>query len=812
MPTPAADPATTIRLAEVTRAHKRGWSLIPLNGKRPIHDSWTTMPPLPLDTLLAAARTHNIGIRTGKNSGVIIVDIDSPDKLKVAISTQDEATRTRISSIKTPTLITGSGWKHFYFNYRPDIKTSHSVPAACVDILSDGAQGVYAGSVHPTSGRRYEWAPGASPDDLPLADFPDWLAAVLTPKPTPVAPPQPSVPADTTTPYAMSALKAEVARVRAATKPLRNDTLNKAAFSLGQLIAGGQIPESVVTASLVPAAEACGLPDPSDGDPADYHVRTIRSGIEAGMKVPRYPKPKPPAKVIPHPSSPSPSTESKPTVLLPGAHVDNSGEFHEIGCNDFTNTTLSALPGGALYRRAGVVGEISEGRFRSVSGHRARSVINEHIRFVRWRSRATGSPEEVFVSCQKDDAELIIATAAVHPLIRELDILTTYPVFTPGLTEPGWNEASNAYYHSTSEIAPVRSVPAIQAALADLVVDFPFASRADRENFFGLLLTPLIRPAVMGNVPLHMIHSPLERTGKTKLAEEVLGGVILGRPTPALQLTGSDDERDKRILAVLLRGDTIIHFDNIHHGYLDSPALASLVTASNYSGRVLGQTELCAPRNLTTIVATGNNIRMTGELAKRTVPIVLRPPTDRPEERTDFAHPDLRAYVTAERGRIMGCLVGMVLNWQAEGSPMVGPPFGGFERWTRMIAGILAANGFAEHLSNRDSWVSRTNTDGDDLEQFVALWAERYGSAPASPKQLCELASDGDMFDRLFRKGTSGAPDKATIATFARHVLAASEDRPVRGWVIRRGRTESIRYWYLEQQQPETSPPPPAAY
>ena len=60
----------------------------------------------------------------------------------------------------------------------------------------------------------------------------------------------------------------------------RNDTLNRAAFSLGQLTAARLLPPLAVTTALAGAAQRAGLPD-------DEARRTIRSGMTAGEGKPR---------------------------------------------------------------------------------------------------------------------------------------------------------------------------------------------------------------------------------------------------------------------------------------------------------------------------------------------------------------------------------------------------------------------------------------------------------------------------------------------------------------------------------------------
>jgi hypothetical protein len=80
--------------------------------------------------------------------------------------------------------------------------------------------------------------------------------------------------------YARAALCSELEHLAAATKGERNDRLNRAAFSLGQLVAGGGLDSNSVAAALEQAARQMGL--------GEREARaTIKSGLDAGAKEPR---------------------------------------------------------------------------------------------------------------------------------------------------------------------------------------------------------------------------------------------------------------------------------------------------------------------------------------------------------------------------------------------------------------------------------------------------------------------------------------------------------------------------------------------
>lgn len=80
--------------------------------------------------------------------------------------------------------------------------------------------------------------------------------------------------------YADTALGAELEAVRTATKGTRNDTLNRAAFNLGQLVAAGALTEDDVVHELTDAARDAGLTEREIPG-------TIKSGLGNGQSKPR---------------------------------------------------------------------------------------------------------------------------------------------------------------------------------------------------------------------------------------------------------------------------------------------------------------------------------------------------------------------------------------------------------------------------------------------------------------------------------------------------------------------------------------------
>lgn len=481
---------------------------------------------------------------------------------------------------------------------------------------------------------------------------------------------------------------------------------------------------------------------------------------------------------------------SKPEIYIPGNHyVEYSDGCQELKVNthNFVMRILNHFPRNTFYKRDDMPVELIESNgkkiIRPIQKNRMRIIVDSKIDLI--SSSYNSKKEEIIKTnkyCNKDNAELILSHIPHSESVNRIDILTNYPVYTSKwkLSPPGYH--NYIYYDASKELFDVPH-KYDRKILDDLLVDFPFAEEFDKINFISLLLTPLIRPAIRGNVPMFLIRSSLPRTGKTKLAENVLGIIYYGDDAPAMQLAGSEDERKKCIFAMLLRGDTICHLDNISD-YLDSAVLSSLITAKTIQDRVLGMSKMINVPNTVTLVATGNNPRATSEIVKRTVPITLQPKTDAPELRDDFIHPDLRKYIFANRRRIYGCLIGMVEEWKAAGMPKGKLKMGGFEDWIESVSGIFDVLKIKGFLDNWNEFLQEADPENNELKEFIKEWAEKYYTVPKTTTELLELAEEHELFNDVLAFATS---DRGKQTIFGRKVLNKYLKAPVGDWQIMRG-------------------------
>lgn len=168
----------------------RGWRVIPVNrDKSPATRNGfkdATSDPNRWTTLWVESRGAGVGIQTGAESGIVVLDID-PDK-----GGRDSLAALVERQAPLPTTVetcTGGGGTHLYFKHRGSpIRNSAGQLGPGLDVRGDGGYVVAPPSPH-ASGTPYTWKEGRSPGEIAVAEMPEWLAARLEVNAAPPASP-----------------------------------------------------------------------------------------------------------------------------------------------------------------------------------------------------------------------------------------------------------------------------------------------------------------------------------------------------------------------------------------------------------------------------------------------------------------------------------------------------------------------------------------------------------------------------------------------------------------------------------------------
>jgi hypothetical protein len=247
-----------------------------------------------------------VGIATGQVAGILVVDVDTlQEHGRDGYASLDKLAAGKETIPDTLSVTTPSGGRHLYFNYPVgrNIRNGASKIAEGIDHRGNGGFVNAVPSVRPDG--MYVWV--NSIDLLEPVDCPDWLLDLMEKKPpltlseramrpTPLRP-------FTGNDWASAALKAEVNTLLGAPEGQRNHQLNKSAFNLGQIVAGGGLDRVSVEQELTAVAKDLGLGD-------DEIINTIRSGLEAGGREPRTAEPRA------NDSQPKPSAVRRPDMSL----------------------------------------------------------------------------------------------------------------------------------------------------------------------------------------------------------------------------------------------------------------------------------------------------------------------------------------------------------------------------------------------------------------------------------------------------------------------------------------------------------------
>jgi len=118
----------------------------------------------------------NIGLRTGRESGIVAIDVDPRHGGDDALHRLE---REHGELPATVTSMTGSGGLHLIYRHPGEpVKNSAGDIAPGVDVRGEGGYIVAPPSSH-ASGRPYTWSVDGTPDEVELAELPDWLAQRL---------------------------------------------------------------------------------------------------------------------------------------------------------------------------------------------------------------------------------------------------------------------------------------------------------------------------------------------------------------------------------------------------------------------------------------------------------------------------------------------------------------------------------------------------------------------------------------------------------------------------------------------------------
>jgi len=310
----------------------------------------------------------------------------------------------------------------------------------------------------------------------------------------------------------------------------------------------------------------------------------------------------------------------------------------------------------------------------------------------------------------------------------------------------------------------------------------------------AMVLSLLARPA-LPTVPLCGATATVRGSGKTKLVEAICLSALGWLPTRIAHR--DEDELEKSLTPLLREGDRACLIDNISHD-LRSDCLSAVITSTEFSARILGKSERLKLLNNGVFFATGNNLTIEGDLARRALLIRLDPNMEQPELRQFDFEPVARArelYPELVSAGLTALHAYIVAGkpWELQRAKL-----GSFEEWDSLVTGCLTWAGYADPCQTQKH-VIQNDPERETAFELLQAWHEEFGGAAKLLSQVRE--KQGEVYRLLCGKDSGWNPRQVAYR------LRRMEGRIICGLKLRRTEysSEARTYWIVtsDRKQPQ---------
>jgi hypothetical protein len=388
---------------------------------------------------------------------------------------------------------------------------------------------------------------------------------------------------------------------------------------------------------------------------------------------------------------------------------------------------------------------------------------------------------------------------AEWPGDRHLEAVVDYPLLRPDgtiLSTPGYDPETGLRFEPTAPFPIMPEAPSLDDAVAardallEVVADFPFQREVHRAGWLTALLTPLARFAFTGPAPLFLVDANVRAAGKGLLLDTI-ARIITGERFTIATYTGSEEELRKRITSLVVAGDRLVLFDNLD-GKFGNAVLDAALTGTAWKDRVLGANRMVEAPLYMTWFATGNNVAVAADTARRICHVRLETPDERPEDRRDFRHPNLLGWVGESRTRLLLAALTILRAYCAAGRPDQDlPAWGSFEGWSALVRSAVVWVGLPDPGETRLLLQDQADVAAESMGVLLACWErldpERRGLAAA------------DVIHRLYKEPPADPPDVYADLRDALETLLDKPDSRALGNRLRAFRRRIFQGRFIDQ-------------
>jgi putative DNA primase/helicase len=294
------------------------------------------------------------------------------------------------------------------------------------------------------------------------------------------------------------------------------------------------------------------------------------------------------------------------------------------------------------------------------------------------------------------------------------------------LDRPGYDAQTGMFFdpRGATFLAVAESLTLADALIAKdrlLVLFHAFDFRSDRDRAVALSRA-LTRLARLATAPLHAFDAPIAGSGKSMIVD-IVAILATGETAPVFAQGLNLEEFEKRLSVQVMAGRQIIAIDNINNE-LDGDLLNQSLRQLKVDLRILGLNKKVTVRCSTVTTATGDNLRLVGDLTRRAVIARLDPKTDRPEIRQFDYDPLIDA--RENRAELVAAALTILKAYCVAGMPGSPPRLQGFTEWSDPARGALKWIGLGDPAVAQDK--QRENDPKlTTLIRVAMAWGRAFG-------------------------------------------------------------------------------------
>lgn len=650
--------------------------------------------------LFGLVRPRLVGVPTGPDSGFDVLDVDYHNG--GAAWEMENAHRLPSTRIHT----TMSGGRHYLFQHVEGVRNSQSKKtlALGIDIRGDGGYIIYP----PSLGYSVQ-------DAAPIAPWPDWLLALVTehlkdqqPTERPTVGPAVEV--------GERRYKAFIDKVlgnlRAAPDGRKHETLRATARTLGGIQEQAGFSDSQAIGWLTDAT-------PRSAKDWDNVKNTALYGLKVGRDFPLdldkdrpsytngHVKTNGHDTVYERPNAPPPIEDPRRSRIRvsPGQRHDAADEALKamaLARVEFYQRDRS------LVRASLAKAKTSDGTVVEIAGivQVTAPILGRAMGKAAEWERVLKDGEIVRIDPPKEVVEQVAAMSGDWPFPPITGVIST-PTLRPSgtiLSKIGYDQETGLVLIGPPKMPAIPSTPSRQDAdlamdtLQSLICEFPFSDDASRSVALSMILTAVLRGALLPAVPMHVATAPQPGTGKSFLAD-IASAVSTGERCAVIAIAPNPEETEKRLIGAALAGQQIIALDNVSE-MLSGDFLNQVTERPLLQLRPLGTSSIIRIANSFTVFANGNNLSAPADLVRRTLVCRLDANLENPEERT-FENNPVRA-VLDNRGHYVAACLTIGRAYLEAGSPNKCRALPSFERWSDLVRSALVWLGMPDPCSSME--------------------------------------------------------------------------------------------------------------